>query len=181
MDENFSMVDALSNLASVALVIGATMPPLLLLLLPVFLASLGVGRVYVKSARELKRLESTLKSPIYSNFAATIEGVATVRAFAGAGARVSRATARSMDAQTHAEFALWICNRCARALVRARARGVARARSLLSTCLKPVPDAPGRWLVIRTQALSACVALGVAASLIALAAGALGGAVDDDA
>ena len=85
MDENFSMVDALSNLASVALVIGATMPPLLLLLLPVFLASLGVGRVYVRSARELKRLESTLKSPIYSNFAATIEGVATVRAFAGAG------------------------------------------------------------------------------------------------
>ena len=35
--------------------------------------------------------------------------------------------------------------------------------------------------MIRTQALSSCVALGVAASLIALAAGAFGGAVDDDA
>ena len=43
-----------------------------------------------------------------------------------------------MDAQTHAEFALWICN---------------------------------RWLVIRTQALSACVAgsLAVAVSLSPLA------------
>ena len=135
-----------------------------------------------ETGRELKRIDSTLRSPIYSTFAATIEarvggavarvvgkrrdppphvprrldglwrsrctrhdssqsvaaygssppltptewrhvasrsdlrgdtaleGVVTVRAF-GAHARVAATSDAAVDAHTHAEFALWICNR----------------------------------------------------------------------
>ena len=48
MDENFSMVDALSNLAAVGVVIGVTIPALLVVLAPVFGLSLLVGRSYLK-------------------------------------------------------------------------------------------------------------------------------------
>jgi len=39
-------------------------------------------RVYVASSRELKRIESVSRSPIYNNFLETINGTTTIRAFA---------------------------------------------------------------------------------------------------
>ena len=39
-------------------------------------------RLYVASSRELKRIESVSRSPIYNNFLETINGTTTIRAFA---------------------------------------------------------------------------------------------------
>lgn len=36
---------------------------------------------YLSTARDLKRMESNTRSPIYSDFAELLEGIATVRAF----------------------------------------------------------------------------------------------------
>ena len=37
--------------------------------------------MYVSSSRQLKRIESVSRSPIYSNFLETINGTITIRAF----------------------------------------------------------------------------------------------------
>ncbi|PAA59379.1 hypothetical protein BOX15_Mlig000262g4 [Macrostomum lignano] len=41
----------------------------------------GVQRIFISSSRQLKRLESTAKSPIFSHFSETLSGVTTIRAF----------------------------------------------------------------------------------------------------
>ncbi|KAF0309902.1 Canalicular multispecific organic anion transporter 2 [Amphibalanus amphitrite] len=55
---------------------------------PIFLAVVApvlvvynLARVYVSTSRQLKRLESVSRSPIYSHFGETISGAATIRAF----------------------------------------------------------------------------------------------------
>uniref|UniRef100_A0A1I8FHP8 ABC transmembrane type-1 domain-containing protein n=1 Tax=Macrostomum lignano TaxID=282301 RepID=A0A1I8FHP8_9PLAT len=39
------------------------------------------SRIFISSSRQLKRLESTAKSPIFSHFSETLSGVTTIRAF----------------------------------------------------------------------------------------------------
>lgn len=42
---------------------------------------LFIQRVYVASSRQLKRIESVSRSPIYNNFLETINGTSTIRVF----------------------------------------------------------------------------------------------------
>ncbi|EPB66450.1 hypothetical protein ANCCEY_14460 [Ancylostoma ceylanicum] len=54
------------------------------MLLPINFRYLGMcvlQRFYVPTSRQLKRLESIHRSPIYSHFSETIQGAASVRAF----------------------------------------------------------------------------------------------------
>ena len=74
-----------------ALVIIAITTPLFLALVPPLgLMYLHMQRRYRATSRELRRLDSVTRSPIYSNFSETLSGVYTVRAF--------RATDRFLDA-----------------------------------------------------------------------------------
>lgn len=62
-------------------IISYTTPMFLLPITVVLGAYYIVQRIYVATSRELKRLESVSRSPIYSHFGETVSGVQTIRAY----------------------------------------------------------------------------------------------------
>jgi ATP-binding cassette subfamily C (CFTR/MRP) protein 1 len=70
-----------SSLVVVATIIFVT-PMFLAALIPILLMYYYSQLYFVKSQRELKRLESISRSPVFSLFAETIDGATTIRAFA---------------------------------------------------------------------------------------------------
>ncbi|KAH6599718.1 hypothetical protein BASA61_002486 [Batrachochytrium salamandrivorans] len=77
---------------------------------PVLLVYLVIGKQYIRSSRELKRLDSTTRSPIFSHFGETISGASTIRAYA-AQDRFVKETHRRIDENNLAFFNLWVSNR----------------------------------------------------------------------
>eukprot|EP00180_Rhodochaete_pulchella_P002245 Plantae.Rhodophyta-Rhodochaete_pulchella.ctg33817.p1 GENE.Plantae.Rhodophyta-Rhodochaete_pulchella.ctg33817~~Plantae.Rhodophyta-Rhodochaete_pulchella.ctg33817.p1 ORF type:complete len:1034 (+),score=165.34 Plantae.Rhodophyta-Rhodochaete_pulchella.ctg33817:132-3104(+) len=67
---------ALGAIATISVIV----PWLLVLLVPVSILFFGVQRIYVRSSREIKRLDGVSRSPIYSQFSETLLGLMTVRA-----------------------------------------------------------------------------------------------------
>ena len=63
------------------IVITVATPPFLAVMVPVFVIYFFTQRYYVATSRQLKRLESVTRSPIYSHFGETLSGVTSIRAF----------------------------------------------------------------------------------------------------
>ncbi|KAJ2081617.1 hypothetical protein H4R24_002194, partial [Coemansia sp. RSA 988] len=74
-------LDALFNII-LAVVVAAISTPLMLAVIPL-LAIVGYHyqRLYIKSSRELRRLDSTTRSPIYAHYQESAGGVSTMRAY----------------------------------------------------------------------------------------------------
>ncbi|CAF4282292.1 unnamed protein product [Rotaria socialis] len=62
-------------------IIGMTNKWVLLVLIPLVPAVLWLRRFYVRSSRQLKRLESVTRSPIYTLFSSSLDGLTSIRAF----------------------------------------------------------------------------------------------------
>ena len=71
----------LSSVIGTLIVISTVTPWFLITLPPILAFYLGKQRYFTKTYRELKRLDSVSRSPIYALFGETLEGVATIRAF----------------------------------------------------------------------------------------------------
>lgn len=69
-----------------------------------------VGLFYISGSRELKRLDSITKSPIYQHFSETLVGVTTIRAF-GDEIRFIKENLQKIDANNKPFFYLWVANR----------------------------------------------------------------------
>ena len=69
-----------SALATI-IVISIQLPLFLVVVLPMAIAFYFIQKLYVATARQLKRLESTSKSPVFSHFSETLSGAATIRAY----------------------------------------------------------------------------------------------------
>ena len=95
---------------SVVVIIGVTRGAVLVALAPLAYVYSVVQRYYLATSRELKRLDSIAVSPIFSNFAETLAGLATVRAFARQPAFAARNEAL-MDGSNRAWWPIQIVNR----------------------------------------------------------------------
>ncbi|XP_069939625.1 multidrug resistance-associated protein 1 isoform X2 [Cherax quadricarinatus] len=70
----------LTVLATFVVIVAAT-PIFIVVLIPTMIIYYFVQVLYVSTSRQLKRIESVSRSPIYSHFQETIQGASTIRAF----------------------------------------------------------------------------------------------------
>lgn len=115
IDQEIAMValgfihDSLAIFATVVLISLIT-PGFLLAGLAITLLYTVIGSFYVRSSRELKRLESVTRSPIYQHFGETLVGVTTIRAY-GDELRFISDNLSKIDTNNRPFYYLWACNR----------------------------------------------------------------------
>lgn len=63
------------------IIIGINNPWVLLILIPLIPILLWLRRFYLRSSRELKRIESITRSPIYALLSSSLDGLTSIRAF----------------------------------------------------------------------------------------------------
>ncbi|BGO93853.1 hypothetical protein NBRC10512_004641 [Rhodotorula toruloides] len=90
--------------------VSATLPAFLLAAAAISAAYWLLGYIYVASSRELKRFESVTRSPIFSVFGESLQGVSTIRAY-GDASRFMRHIFQLLDENNRPFFTLWLANR----------------------------------------------------------------------
>ncbi|KAF9577874.1 hypothetical protein BGW38_006645, partial [Lunasporangiospora selenospora] len=79
--------------------------------IPFLLAGfIGLRSVYIRTSRQVKRIDSQTRSPIYSQLSETLDGLTSVRAF-GAGERFMNRFVEAQESNGRAFFAYLICAR----------------------------------------------------------------------
>ncbi|XP_053980762.1 multidrug resistance-associated protein 1 isoform X1 [Hylaeus volcanicus] len=76
-----SWITCLFSVIATLLVISVTTPIFIAVIVPIGVIYYFVQRLYVASSRQLKRLESVSRSPIYSHFSESVSGAQIIRAF----------------------------------------------------------------------------------------------------
>ncbi|KAG8904640.1 hypothetical protein FRB99_001405, partial [Tulasnella sp. 403] len=78
------------------------------LLVAVFLGAMyfEVGKVYGQTSRDMRRLDSVTRSPLYSMYGESIAGVVVLRAF-GAGSKFLREMHQHVDTNTNPYYWMW--------------------------------------------------------------------------
>ncbi|KAM4560501.1 ATP-binding cassette sub-family C member 4-like [Odontesthes bonariensis] len=67
--------------AGVVAVAASVIPLILIPIVPLFLFFLYLRRYYLHTSRDVKRLESTTRSPVFSHLSSSLQGLWTIRAF----------------------------------------------------------------------------------------------------
>lgn len=104
------VMGCLFSLISIVVLICVITPRFLIAGLFISLIYFAIGQFYLRSSRNLKRLESVQRSPIYQQFGETLSGVVTIRAY-GDERRFIRDNQTRVDTHNRPFIFLWATNR----------------------------------------------------------------------
>ncbi|KAI9334017.1 hypothetical protein BDR26DRAFT_867646 [Obelidium mucronatum] len=96
--------------ATIIAVISYSAPWFLFSFFPIFYAYMSITQKYLNVSRELKRLQSVSRSPIFSLFSECLAGVTTVRAY-NQTSRFSQMSSDRVNTNHKAFYLLWTANR----------------------------------------------------------------------
>lgn len=115
VDQDLSPVGAgavhcLVSAITTAIVIAIVTPKFLVAGIFIFALYWAIGVFYLNTSRELKRLDSITKSPIYQQFGETLVGISTIRAY-GDQRRFVQENMMRVDENNRPFFYMWMSNR----------------------------------------------------------------------
>lgn len=103
--------DALLSFLQILIVIVYFLPQLLLLFIPVLCYALYVAYQFRPMSGEMKKLESLQKTPVFVQFAETLQGLATIRSFPNQTQRFVKHFRKAIDELDSCFLSLWAINR----------------------------------------------------------------------
>ncbi|XP_037664364.1 canalicular multispecific organic anion transporter 2 isoform X2 [Choloepus didactylus] len=105
-----TLLNTFFNSASILVVIMTSTPLFIVVVVPLAAIYVLVQRYYVATSRQLKRLESVSRSPIYSHFSETVTGASVIRAY-GRGQDFEAITDVRVDSNQQSCYAYIVSNR----------------------------------------------------------------------
>ncbi|WEW55998.1 Transporter of the ATP-binding cassette (ABC) [Emydomyces testavorans] len=104
------MLHCMASVIMIVVLISVITPGFLIAGVFITLLYFALGALYLNTSRDLKRLESVQRSPLYQQFGETLNGVVTIRAY-GDGARFILDNHRLINAYNRPYLYLWASNR----------------------------------------------------------------------
>ena len=104
------MTHSLAAVIMIVILISVITPGFLIAGIFVSMVYAALGAIYVNSSRDLKRLESVQRSPLYQQFGETLNGIVTIRAY-GDGPRFIVDNHRRINSYNRPHIYLWASNR----------------------------------------------------------------------
>ena len=104
------LLGCLFSMISIVILISVITPGFLIAGFFITIIYFAIGQFYLRSSRDLKRLESIQRSPLYQQFGETLSGIVTIRAY-GDERRFIRDNQVRVDTHNRPFIYLWAANR----------------------------------------------------------------------
>ncbi|OCK81762.1 hypothetical protein K432DRAFT_424668 [Lepidopterella palustris CBS 459.81] len=104
------VVHCLASILTIVVLISVITPGFLIAGIFITVLYILIGKFYINSSRDLKRLESVNRSPLYQQFGETLSGMTTIRAY-GDERRFIRENLTRINTQHRPFIYLWAANR----------------------------------------------------------------------
>ncbi|ORY16095.1 ABC transporter type 1, transmembrane domain-containing protein [Clohesyomyces aquaticus] len=104
------VIHCLASIITIVILISVITPGFLIAGTFITILYVLIGRFYINSSRDLKRLESVHRSPLYQQFGETLSGMTTIRAY-GDERRFIRENVHKINTQHRPFIYLWAANR----------------------------------------------------------------------
>ncbi|KAI9714836.1 MAG: hypothetical protein M1820_000125 [Bogoriella megaspora] len=104
------VVHCMFSILTIIILISVITPPFLIAAIFIAILYFGTGYLYINSSRDLKRLESVQRSPLYQQFGETLSGMTTIRAY-GDERRFVRDNLNRINTHNRPFIYVWATNR----------------------------------------------------------------------